>query len=105
MAKLMISEQVVEKLERAAHLRWVDDQDDPHKVNEIAHERAALTSDLTLLFGPVVRLLVESEILTVHVGEQDSFPEILASVNNVAIDDEFGITLDCEPSASVNRPA
>jgi hypothetical protein len=57
------------------------------------------------LFGPLVRLLVESEILTVHVGEQDSFPEILASVNNVAIDDEFGITLDCEPSALVNRPA
>jgi hypothetical protein len=47
MAKLMISEQIVEKLERAAALRWVDDRDDPHKVNEIADERTALTAELT----------------------------------------------------------
>jgi hypothetical protein len=25
------------------------------------------------------------------------FPEVLAPVHSVAIDDEFGITLDCEP--------
>jgi hypothetical protein len=101
----MIPEEIVQRLERAAALRWVDDQGDPHKVNEIADERTALTSELTVLFGPVVRLLVESEILSVHVGEQESFPELMAPINNVAVDDEFGITLDCEPSALVNRPA
>jgi hypothetical protein len=62
MAKLMISEQTVEKLERAAALRWIDDQGDPHKANELTDERTALTAKLTLLFGPVVRHLVESEI-------------------------------------------
>jgi hypothetical protein len=98
MAKLMISEQIVEKLERAAALRWVDDRDDPHKVNEIADERTALTAELTHLFGPTIRLLVESEILNVHVGEQDSFPELMVPINNVAVDDEFGITLDVEPA-------
>jgi hypothetical protein len=98
MAKLTIPEEIVVKLERAAALRWVDDQGDAHKVNEIADERAALTAELSLLFGPVIRLLAESEILNVHVGDIDAYPEIIAPVNNVAIDDEFGITLDCEPS-------
>jgi hypothetical protein len=84
MAKLVIPEEIVEKLERAATLRWIDDQGDPHKVNEIADERTALTAELTLLFGPAIRLLVESEILNVHVGEQDSFPELLAPIHNVA---------------------
>jgi hypothetical protein len=36
MAKLMIPEAIVQGLERAAALRWVDDQGDPHKVIEIA---------------------------------------------------------------------
>jgi hypothetical protein len=87
MAKLMISEQIVEKLERAAALRWVDDQGDPHKVSEIADERTALTAELTLLFGPVVQLLVESEILSVHVGERASFPYATATINGVGIDE------------------
>ena len=98
MSKLTMPEDIVEKLERAAALRWVDDQGDPHKANELADERTALIAELTLLFGPVVRLLVESELLNVHVGDNDAFAELLAPINNVAIDDEFGITLDCEPS-------
>jgi hypothetical protein len=98
MPKLTIPEEIVEKLERAVFLRWADDQGDPHKANELADERTTLIAELTLLFGPVVRLLVESEILNVHVGDNDTFPELMAPVNNVAIDDEFGITLDCEPS-------
>jgi hypothetical protein len=89
-------EEILEKLERAVFLRWADDQGDPHKANELADERTSLTAELTLLFGPVVRLLVESEILNVHVGETDGFPELMAPINNVAIDDEFGISLDCE---------
>jgi hypothetical protein len=98
MAKLMIPEDIVAKLERAAFLRWADDQGDANKANALADERAALIAELTLLFGPVVRLLVESEILSVHVGENDLFPGIIATVNGVAIDDEFGISPDCEPN-------
>jgi hypothetical protein len=98
MSTLELPIEIQEKLERAAALRWVVDQDDPFKVNEIADERAALTAEITLLLGPVIRLLVESEILNDHVGETDAFPELMAPINNVAIDDEFGITLDCEPS-------
>ena len=83
-------EEIVQKLERAAALRWVDDQgrDVPHKGNEIGDERtmAPIARERTLLFGPVVRLLVESEILNVHVGETDAFPELMAPINNVAID-------------------
>jgi hypothetical protein len=108
MAKLMISEQIVEKLERAAALRWVDDRGDPHKVNEVADEHAALTAELALLFWPIVRLLLESHILTVDVGEQYSFPEAVltvknVAVNNVAVGDEFGNILDCNPTVkSIN---
>ena len=105
MSKLTLPDEIQEKLERAAALRWVVERDDPHRWNEVADERTALIAELTLLFGPIVQLLVESEILSVHVGEQDSFPELMAPFNNVAVDDEFGITLDCEPSALVNRPA
>ena len=104
MPKLTMPEEIVQKLERAAALRWVDDQGDAHKGNEIGDERTALIAELTLLFGPVVRLLVESEILNVHVGETDAFPELMAPINNVAIDDEFGISLDCEPNSLVSRP-
>jgi hypothetical protein len=53
---------------------------------------------MTLLFGPIIGLLVEVEILSVHVGESDWFPHILAPVRNVAIDDQFGVTLDVEPN-------
>jgi hypothetical protein len=99
MPKLELPEEIVEKLERAAALRWVvDPTDDPDRWNDIADERTALTAELTRLFGPILRLLAESEILNVHVGEQDSFPELMAPINNVAVDDEFGIALDCEPS-------
>jgi hypothetical protein len=79
-------------------LRWIDDQGDAHKINEIADERTVLTAELTLHFGPVIPLLVETEILNVHVGDNGAFPELMAPINNVAFDDEFGITLDCEPS-------
>jgi hypothetical protein len=60
MAKLMIPEDIAEKLERAAALRWVVDRDDPHKFNEIGDERSALLSELTSLFGPVIRQLIEA---------------------------------------------
>ena len=103
MSKLQLRNEIQEKLERAAALRWVVDRDDAHKLNEIADERAALIAELTRLFGPVVRLLVESDILNVHVGENDAFPELMAPINNAAIDDEFGMSLDCEPNSSVSR--
>jgi hypothetical protein len=105
MPKVMIPEDIVEKLERAVFLRWADDQGDAIKADALADERTALIAELTLLFGPVVRLLVESEILSVHVGENDFFPGIMTTVNGVAIDDEFGISLDFEPSESMSRPA
>jgi hypothetical protein len=100
MSKLRLPDEIQEKLERAAALRWVVGRDDPHRFSEIEDERSALLAELTKLFGPVIRLLVESEILTVHVGALDPFPEILAPVNNVAVDDEFGITLDVEPATN-----
>jgi hypothetical protein len=105
MPKLTMPEEIVEKLERLATLRWVIDAgDDPDKCNAIADEQTALFAELSLLFGPVIRLLVESEILNVHVGETDAFPELMAPINNVTIDDEFGISLECEPNSSVSRP-
>jgi hypothetical protein len=69
MAKLMIPEEIVEKLERAAALRWVVDRDDPHKLNEIEDEKCALRAALTNLFGPLIRQLIEAEILHVYIGE------------------------------------
>jgi hypothetical protein len=105
MSTLRLPDEIQEALERAAALRWVVERDDLQRWNEVADERTALISELTLLFGPVIRLLVKSELLSVYVGEQDSFPELMAPINNVAVDDEFGITPDCEPSALVNLPA
>jgi hypothetical protein len=79
-------------------LRWLDDQGNSEKASAYADERSALTGELTLLFGPIIRLLVEAEIASVHVGQNDAFSEIMAPVNNVAVDDQFRITLDCEPN-------
>jgi hypothetical protein len=73
MSKLTLPDEIQGKLERAAALRWVVERDDPHRWNEVADERTALIAELTLLFGPIVHLLVESEILSVHVGERASF--------------------------------
>jgi hypothetical protein len=60
MSKLQLPNEIHERLERAAHLRWIDPRDDPHKLNEIADERTALMAELTQLFGPVIRQLVEA---------------------------------------------
>jgi hypothetical protein len=35
----------------------------------IADKRAALTAELTLLFGPLIRQLAEAELLYVDMGE------------------------------------
>jgi hypothetical protein len=88
-----LAEDVTEKLERAVFLRWADDQGDPHKLNAIADERTALTAELVALFGPVVKQLVEAEILTVDAGENSSFSESDATLKGVHVDDEFGIIL------------
>jgi hypothetical protein len=98
MAKLMIPEDIAEKLERAAALRWVVDRDDPHKFSEIGDERSALLSELTSLFGPVIRQLIEAEILHIYVGENGASTEPYALIAGVGVDEEFGITLDCEAS-------
>jgi hypothetical protein len=95
MAKLQISEDVTEKLERAAAIRWIDDQGDPDKCNALADERAALTAELTTLFGPIVRQLVEAQILSVHVKDGGLPAEPEVTVSDVHVDDEFGIILDC----------
>ena len=100
MAKPALPQDCIDKLERAVFLRWADDRGDAVRADEIADERTALTAELSLLFGPAIRLLVEAEILFVHVGENAAFPEVLAPINNVAVDDEFGISLDCEPEPS-----
>lgn len=50
-----VPDEIQEKLERAEALRWIVDRGDPHKVNEIADERAALTAELTS--PPVIRQL------------------------------------------------
>jgi hypothetical protein len=95
--KLELPEEIQEKLERAAHLRWVDHRADPHKIKEIADEWAALTAELAKLFGPVIEQLVAAEFLFIHVAENASFADATAQINNVHIDDEFGIILDCVP--------
>lgn len=105
MSKLELPIEIQEKLERAAHLRWVDPQNDPDKTDEIADERAALTSELTALFGSVIQQLVEAEILSVDVPEGASFAGAMASLNYVHIDDEFGIILDCVPRAIEHSPS
>jgi hypothetical protein len=97
MAQLALQQDLMDKLERAVFVRWADDRGDGVRADAIAVERTALTAELSLLFGPAIRLLVEAEILSVHVGENNSFPGIMAPVRNVAVDDEFGITLDVEP--------
>ena len=101
MSKLQLPNEIEEKLERAAHPRWVDPRDDRHKLNEIADERAAVTAELTKLFGPVIRQLVEAEVLYVYSGENDRSRDAYAPIAGVGVDDEFGITLDCEPNSVV----
>ena len=70
--------------------------------DEIADERAALTSELTALFGPIIQHLVEAEILSVDVPEGVSFAGAVASVNYIHVDDEHGIIVDCVPRATEN---
>jgi hypothetical protein len=98
MAKFRLPDGIQEKLERAAHLRWVDPRSDPVKTDKIADERASLTAELTTLIGPIIQQLVEAEILTINVAENTSFQGATASINYVHIEDEFGIILDCVPS-------
>jgi hypothetical protein len=102
MAKHMIPEDIVEKLERAAALRWIVDRDDPHKFSEIEDERSALLAELTTLFGPVIRQLVEAEILHIYVGENGTSTDPYTPVAGVGVNDEFGIALDCEPRATAS---
>jgi hypothetical protein len=98
MPKLTLPDEIQEKLERAAALRWIVDRDDPYKFNEIGDERNALQAELTMLFGPVIRQLIEAEILHVYVGENGASTEPYAPIAGVGVDDEFGITLHCESS-------
>jgi hypothetical protein len=95
MAKRMIPEDIAKKLEHAAALRWVVNLDNPHKFNEIGDERSALTAELTKLFGPVIRQLIEAEILHVYVGENGASTDPYAPIAGVGVDEDFGITLDC----------
>jgi hypothetical protein len=95
--KLELPEEVRESLERAVFLRWADARDDADRVSAIADERSDLLGKLTILFGPVIRQLVEAEILRVYVGEDMAPGEAYLPINGVGIDDEFGIDLDCEP--------
>ncbi len=98
MAKFQLPDEIQEKLERAAHLRWVEPQDNPHKIHEIADERTALRAELTTMFGSLIQQLVNADILSADVPENASFFGATASINDVHIDDEFGIILDCVPS-------
>jgi hypothetical protein len=90
MAKLTLPEEIVEKLERAAALRWPFGAEAPHKSNEIADERAALTAELTAMFGPIVEQIVAADILSIDLADG-------VSINCVHVDEEFGIILECEP--------
>jgi hypothetical protein len=97
MVKFQLPDEIQEKLERAAHLRWVDPQDNPHKIHEIADERTALRAELTTMLGSLIQQLVNADILSVDVPGNASFVGATASINYVHIDDEFGIILDCVP--------
>jgi hypothetical protein len=98
MAKFQLPDEIQQKLERAAHLRWVEPRDNPHKIHEIADERTALRAELTTMFGSLIQQLVNADILSADVPENASFFGATASINDVHIDDEFGIILDCVPS-------
>jgi hypothetical protein len=56
---------VLSKLEQAVLLGPTVDWDDPDQSSELADERAALVAELAPFFGPLIRQLVESSILTV----------------------------------------
>jgi hypothetical protein len=98
MSKLELPDEIQEKLERAAALRWVVDVDDPHNFSEIKDEKNALRAELTTLFGPVIRQLIEAEILHIYAGETGAPTDPYAPIAGVGVDDEFGISLDCETS-------
>jgi hypothetical protein len=91
----VIGKEIQETLDRVVFLRWADDRGDALKADEVAVERAALTAELNVLFGPILRQLVEAEILNVYVGENAAFDGPNATVKGVAIDDE----LDCHWTA------
>jgi hypothetical protein len=61
-ATLELLQGITDKLERAVFLRWPDDRGDSERADAIADERAALTAELTLLSGPVIRQLSEAEL-------------------------------------------
>jgi hypothetical protein len=97
--KLTFPDEIQEKLERAVALRWIVDRNDPHRFDEIEDEKSAVRAKLTKLFGPVIRQLVEAEILYVFIGENDASTDPYTPIAGVDVDDKFGITLDCEPRA------
>jgi hypothetical protein len=98
MSKLTLPDEIQGQPARAVDLRWVVDRDDPHRFSEIEDEKNALRAKLTELFGPLIRQLAEVEILYVFIGENDASTEPYAPIAGVGVDDEFGITFDCEPS-------
>jgi hypothetical protein len=46
----------------------------------------------------VVRQIIEAEILHIYVGDNGAPTEPYAPIAGVGVDEEFGITLDIEPS-------
>jgi hypothetical protein len=79
----------------AAAPRWVVNRDDPRRFSEIEEEKSAVRAELTTLCGPVIRQLIEAEILYVYVGENGASTEPYAPIAGVGVDEDFGITLDC----------
>jgi hypothetical protein len=91
-----LPESLSKKLERAAFLARDIDWQNRDDVDELADERSALTSELSAVFGMVIRQLADAEILSVTVAGSGSSDVANARITGVHSDEEFGIILECE---------